>query len=135
MKYTLYTGCMIPVTAPNYEVSARRVCDSLNIDLELLNAPCCGNPISPVDYRKAVNMALNVLGLASEKGRLMTLCSACTSSLLEAQKKMDTGFLDRLQLDKEKIQALQINHFINVLYEDIGLKILKKRIKIPLDQN
>ena len=136
MKYTLYTGCMIPVTAPNYEVSARRVCDSLGIDLELLNAPCCGNPIKPVNYREATNMALHILGLASRlapETPLMTLCSACTSSLLEAQKKIDAEFLNRLNVDKEKIQKLQIKHFIKVLYDDIGLESLKKRIKIPLN--
>jgi heterodisulfide reductase subunit B len=132
MKYALYTGCTTPVVAPNYEVSARRVCESLNIDLELLHAPCCGNPIKPVNEKEATRMALYVLGLAGETP-LMTLCSACTSSLLEAQKEADTEFLDRLHLDREKIQALPINHFIQVLHEHIGLEPLKKKIKIPLD--
>ncbi|MBU7038768.1 MAG: CoB--CoM heterodisulfide reductase iron-sulfur subunit B family protein [Theionarchaea archaeon] len=132
MTYALYTGCTTPVVAPNYEVSARRVCESLDIDLELLHAPCCGNPIKPIRETEAVAMALHVLGLAGDTN-LMTLCSACRSSLLEAREKASPEFLDRLHLDEETIQMLQINHFIQVLYEDIGLNRLRKKIERPLD--
>lgn len=133
MKYTLYTGCMIPVNAPHYELSAKKVCESLNLELEHLKAPCCGNPIKVVNAHEAEEMALYVLGLASETEKcVMTLCSACTSSLLEAQKKTDKKFLDQLHFDAEKIQNLQIKHFIQVLYEDIGLEPIKKKIKTPI---
>ncbi|KYK38431.1 MAG: hypothetical protein HXS46_02045 [Theionarchaea archaeon] len=134
-KYTLYTGCMIPVTSPNYEVSARKVCDFFHIELELLNAPCCGNPLKPVNLQKATAMSLYVLGLASEKGLpLMTLCSACTSSLLEAQKKVDINksMLDQFNFDAQKIKNIKIKHFINILHEDIGVKTIKNTIKTPL---
>ncbi|MBU7000400.1 MAG: CoB--CoM heterodisulfide reductase iron-sulfur subunit B family protein [Theionarchaea archaeon] len=132
MDYALYTGCTTPVIAPHYEVSARRVCESLNIDLELLHAPCCGNPLKPVNEKEAVTMALYVLSLAG-RAPLMTLCSACTSSLLEAKKRADTEPLERLHVDREKIERLQVKHFIQVLVEEYGLEPLRDRIEIPLD--
>ena len=134
MKYTLYTGCMVPVTAPHYELSARKVLNSLHIELESLHAPCCGNPLQVMNKREAARMAMYVLGLASEKGNpVMTLCSACTSSLLNAQKNSDERFLSRLNFDAEKIRDLKIKHFIRVLHEDFGLESLKSKIRIPLD--
>lgn len=134
MKYTLYTGCMTPVTAPHYELSVKKVCDSLNIGLEPLKAPCCGNPLKVINAGDAVKMSLYVLGLASEKENvLMTLCSACNSSLLEAQKNIDNAFLDRLNFDPEKVRRLRIKHFINILHDDVTVKSLQKKIQIPLD--
>lgn len=134
MKYTLYTGCMIPVTAPHYEISAKKVCESLRIELEPLKAPCCGNPIKVVNASEAEKMALYILWLASKRENcVMTLCSACTSSLLHVQKKVDKKFLDQLNVDAETIQNVKVKHFIRVLYEDIGLKTIEKNIKIPIE--
>ncbi len=134
MKYTFYTGCMIPVTAPNYELSALNVCNSLHIELERLRAPCCGNPLKVVNRKEAVKMASYILGLASEMDNpLMTLCSACTSSLLEAQKIVDRKFLDHLGFNAGKVQNLKVIHFIRVLHEDIGSDTLKEKIKVSLN--
>jgi len=133
MAYTLYTGCMIPVTAPNYEISVRKVCELLGIELEPLKAPCCGNPMKVVNTQEAEKMAMYVLALASLKENpVMTLCSACTSSLLEAQKNADEFTAD-FEFDTKKIQNLEINHFIRVLHKDIGLQSIKNMIRIPLN--
>jgi heterodisulfide reductase subunit B len=127
MKYTVYTGCTVPAMTPHYEASALAVCDALGIELEVLHAPCCGNPLRPVSQINAVKMATYVLGLAAEKGYpVMTLCNACNGFLLEAQTHPDTQVLNQFSFDFE-IESLKIKHFIDILYEDIGVKTISSK--------
>lgn len=134
MKYTLYTGCSVPVNAPHYELSARKVCDFLNLELESLNTLCCGNPIAPINEQEAAKMASYLLGLASERGNpVMTLCNTCTSSLLKAQKNLDKKLLEKYNFDAKKVKNLKIKHFITILHEDIGVESINSQIKIRLN--
>jgi heterodisulfide reductase subunit B len=88
MRFALYLGCTVPVRAMNYELSARRTAERLGIGLvDVEGFSCCGYPARALSWEAAMLMAANNLALAEEQALdVCTLCSACTSTLVEANK-------------------------------------------------
>ena len=142
IQYTLFLGCTVPVRAANYELSARRVAERLDIHLaDISEFSCCGYPIKSVDYYAYLLMAARNLALAEEKGLpLCTLCSACCGSLTEAnhQIREDATLRRRINEDlsrwlgKRYEGGVRVTHFIRVLQEDVGEKRIAAEIQADL---
>jgi len=142
IHYTLFLGCTVPVRAANYELSARRVAERLDIHLaDISEFSCCGYPIKSVDHYAYLLMAARNLALAEEKGLpLCTLCSACCGSLTEAnhQIREDTTLRRRINEDlsrwlgKRYEGGVRVTHFIRVLQEDVGEKRIAAEIQADL---
>jgi heterodisulfide reductase subunit B len=142
IQYTLFLGCTVPVRAANYELSARRVAERLDIHLaDISDFSCCGYPIKSVDHYAYLLMAARNLALAEEKGLpLCTLCSACCGSLTEAnhQLREDAALRRRvnedlsLWLGKRYEGGVRVTHFIRVLQEDVGEKRISAEIQADL---
>ena len=142
IQYTLFLGCTVPVRAANYELSARRVAERLDIHLaDISEFSCCGYPIKSVDHYAYLLMAARNLALAEEKGLpLCTLCSACCGSLTEAnhQIREDTTLRRRINEDlsrwlgKRYEGGVRVTHFIRVLQEDVGEKRIAAEIQADL---
>ena len=141
MRYALFLGCTVPVRALNYEVSARKVADKLSIELVDINDfGCCGFPVKSVDRETFLLMAAKNLSLAEEKGLdILSLCSACTSVLTEANKKLKEDEDLRKRINKQlsvlgrKYEGkIKVKHFARVLYEDIGTDKIRKNLKVDL---
>jgi len=99
VKYQLFLGCTIPARQSNYEQSARRVSESLGIELSDPEFGCCGFPVEPVDEVKALAMAAMNLKKATENDvPVVTLCSACGEMLLKAEKLL--GFRAQVPLEE-----------------------------------
>ena len=142
IQYTLFLGCTVPVRAANYELSARRVAERLDIHLaDISEFSCCGYPIKSVDHYAYLLMAARNLALAEEKGLpLCTLCSACCGSLTEAnhQIREDATLRRRINEDlsrwlgKRYEGGVRVTHFIRVLQEDVGEKRIAAEIQADL---
>ena len=142
IQYTLFLGCTVPVRATNYELSARRVAERLDIHLtDISEFSCCGYPIKSVDHYAYLLMAARNLALAEEKGLpLCTLCSACCGSLTEAnhQIREDATLRRRINEDlsrwlgKRYEGGVRVTHFIRVLQEDVGEKRIAAEIQADL---
>jgi len=64
MKYAFYLGCTIPARSRNYELSARKVADKLDIELvDVKEFICCGFPIKASDQKSSEIMAAYNLAL------------------------------------------------------------------------
>ncbi|MBN1178364.1 MAG: hypothetical protein JXD18_04080, partial [Anaerolineae bacterium] len=89
-RYALYLGCTVPVRGMNYEISARRVAERLEIELvDVRGFSCCGFPVKPLNQEAGLLMAARNLALAEEQGLdVLTLCSACTGTLTEANQRL-----------------------------------------------
>ena len=89
-EYVLFLGCTVPVRAVNYELSARKVAERLDIHLgDIPEFSCCGYPIKSVNHYAYLLMAARNLALAEEKGLpICTLCSACCGALAEANHEI-----------------------------------------------
>ncbi len=140
MKYALFLGCTVPVRGLNYEISARKVADRLGINLVDINDfICCGFPMKAVDYETTLLMSTRNLALAEKEGlNIVTLCSACSSTLTEVNKHLKEDEELREVVNKKLGDisyngTIEVRHFSRVLYEEIGVDRIKDFIIEPLN--
>ena len=140
MKFTLFLGCNIPARVQQYERSARAVLDKLGIKVaDNREFKCCGNPIRNTDDRTFLLMAARNLALAEKQGMdMMVLCKCCFGSLKKAAHVMahHPSIQEEVnaELAKENLRytgAVEIKHFLSVLYHEIGIKPLKEAVTRP----
>lgn len=142
MRFALYLGCTVPVRAMNYEIAARRTANHFGIKfVDLDGFACCGYPAKPLSWEAALLMAAHNLALA-EKHRLdvCTLCSACTSTLVEANKHLqeDSLLLGRindqlLELTGQRYEGkVKVRHYARILYEEIGSEQIREEVATDL---
>lgn len=143
MKFTLFVGCNIPARVPQYERSARAVSAELGIEIyENREFKCCGNPIRNTDQKTFILMAARNLALAEQQGlNMMVLCKCCFGGLKKAAHLMAQNPLILKELNtilsKEDLNysgKMEVKHFLSVLYHDIGINALKKKIIEPFEK-
>ena len=141
-EFVLFLGCTVPVRAVNYELSARKVAERLDIYLgDIPEFSCCGYPIKAVNHYAYLLMAARNLALAEEKGHpLCTLCSACCGALAEANHEIqeDEKLRKRINDDlsrwtgKEYRGGVRVTHYIRMLKEAVGYKRIQEEIQTDL---
>jgi heterodisulfide reductase subunit B len=142
----------------NYEMSARRVAQRLDIELEDIDGfSCCGFPAKPLDWQAGLLMAARNLALAEARGLdILTLCSACTGTLTEANHRLreDPELLawankELADLDHSGSPrpgagqvagsprayrgTVRVRHFGRLLYEDVGVEALREQVVVSAD--
>ncbi|RKZ34881.1 CoB--CoM heterodisulfide reductase subunit B [bacterium] len=142
MKYALFLGCTVPTRGLNYELSTRKVCDKLGIELvDIEEFSCCGFPVRSTSNEAGFVMAMRNLALAEKQNLdIITLCSACAETLVEANHlaKNDPEFRNEMN-GKLKSLGLKYNgnvevkHFARMLHQDYGLDKIRAKITTPLD--
>ncbi len=143
MKFTLFLGCNIPARVQQYEISARAVCEHLDIDLHPIKEfMCCGYPMRSIDeFVFLLSAARNLAMAENQQKDLMVLCKCCYGSLKMAQflLKDNKGLQEKINkiLKKENLTYtghIKIRHFLSVLYDDIGIGTLKSNIKTKYEK-
>ncbi len=136
-KYALFLGCTVPIRAQHYELSARNVAKELGIEFaDIPKASCCGFPIKAVDAETALLIAARNISIASDMNLdVVTLCNSCTAMLSDAQKQMENEHFRKKfkTLGFSYPHEVTVKHFVRVLYEDVGLDVIKEKIKKRLD--
>jgi len=141
--YAIFWGCTIQARFAFMEKSTRLVAEKIGIGLhEIDGVTCCPTKSIKLggDLTWYVTAARN-LCLAQNMGMdLVTPCNGCYSTLRSAAAKLNLDAQLRKEVNKvlaeigfEYDGTLQIKHFIEVLYDDIGLDKIKKNITRPLD--
>ena len=143
MQFTLFLGCNIPARVQQYERSARAVLDKLGIEVaDNKEFKCCGNPIRNTDEQTFLLMAARNLALAEQQGMdMMVLCKCCFGSLKKAvhmmahhpsvQEEVNTALAEE---NLRYTGAVEIKHFLSVLYHEIGIKPLKEAVTRPFNK-
>ena len=141
-RYALYLGCTVPVRALNYEMSARLVAARLGIELvDVDGFSCCGFPAKPLDWKAGTLMAARNLALAEGMGLdILTLCSACTEMLTEANYHLQHDDELRAWANEELAKmgrqyngTVRVRHIARVLYEEIGVERLRQEVTVSLE--
>jgi len=141
IRYSFFVGCVTPNREAAYEISTRRVCKELGIELlEMEGANCCGLPIDMVSHEASLALAARNLTIAEEMGHdIFTICTGCTGVLTKANSLLKTDRETREHVNAELAEIgrefkgeIEVKHLIRSLVEDYGLNNLKKRIKRPL---
>jgi len=128
-KYSLFLGCTIPARGRNYEMSARRAAEKLDISFEDLDGfMCCGFPVRSSDSHAADVLAAFNLALAEQAGtNVCVLCSSCGAQLMEASHglKENPERLSRVneslgRVGLEYRGGVKVRHLARILLEEIG---------------
>jgi len=140
-KYSLFLGCTIPVRAMNYEISARRVLEVLEVPLqEIEEFTCCGYPVESVDEITSLTASAKNLALAEKYGTtILTLCSACTGTLTKAKRTLDKNEeLRKIINDNLAVLGLkyttkaEVKHIGKFLLEEVTPEKIKEKVVTPL---
>lgn len=138
MTFALFLGCTIPARLNQYESSSRAVLEKLGVGLmDIKEFNCCGYPLRNIDFKVFLLSSARNLALAEKKGLpIMALCKCCYGSLKKAdyllkehpslKKEVNTT------LEKEDLQyegRIEIKHLLTVLYKEVGLASIKKKIE------
>ena len=141
MKSALFLGCTIPARSRNYEMSARRVAERLDIRfVDIKEFICCGFPMKSIDRWSAQVMAAYNLCLAQEQHLdLCALCSSCASVLKEAAEQLSEAGPEREKVNKQLSKLglryeghVKVSHFARSLYEDITPPKIRETIEKDL---
>ncbi len=119
--YVYYPGCTLKTSAKEFDVSARKVCKSVGIDLvELTDWNCCGassaHTVSPL-----LGLALPARDLqtAEEMGKPVAVaCAMCFHRLKHATHDLsDKSMLRQVNevLGKEFRNTVKVEHFLQIL--------------------
>ena len=140
MKYAIFLGCTI-ARARHYEMAVSKVAERLGIELVYLDDfACCGFPVWSIDWLSAMSLSARNLSVAESAGLdIVTVCSACTSTLTECSKELEHNQELRDQVN-EKLAVVNaeynggvtVKHFARILYEDVGLDRLRSEVKRKL---
>lgn len=142
MEYTYYPGCSLEATAKAYDTSTKAVAKKLGIRLnELEDWNCCGaTAYMSVNEYLSFGISGRNLALAEAKGKdIVCPCSGCYTTL----KKTNTYVNKYPKLKDEVNDALstsglkyggtaKVRHLLDVIYNDIGLDNVKKKVSKPL---
>ncbi len=142
-EYKLFPGCVIQNRVPFLEASAKYVFDKLGVAYSSGEFGCCPNPVGIKMADKKTWCALaarNIAEAEKEEKPIMALCNGCYQSLAVGNhelkhdpvlKKDINAILKKV--DKEYKGIIDINHFVTVLVEEVGLDKIKSMITNPLE--
>ena len=139
MRILLFPGCKVPYYVPHNETSSRLILKKFGVEIEPLEFNCCGYPIRFLDFKSFILSSARNISLARRKGLpLVCLCKCCYGTLRYADLLLKQNEELRNEIDallhQESLQyreGAEIRHYLNVLYEDIGLEAIQKKVDRP----
>ena len=134
MKVSYYPGCSLHSTGREYGESTQEVCKILDIELEeLTDWNCCGaSSAHCTDEVLAIELATRNLVMAEEAGLdLVIPCAACFQRFKVAEKHITEG--KESAIDTPYQGKVPIKHLLDFLVEEENLKVIKEKIKKPLN--
>jgi len=140
MSYAFYPGCVIPLQTPNYEASARAVMGELGVSFEdIEDFGCCGILATSLDGFTALTFAARNIALAEAKGLdIIALCNGCFGTLSKAVHQLEEeGTREKVntilkEIGLEVQGKTRVYHFHQILYDKIGLDVIKKKSTVDL---
>ncbi len=141
-NYALFMGCTIPYRIPFVETALRKTFQEFNFDFIDLPFACCPDPggVQSFDSIAWHTLAARNLCLAEEQNlNILTACSGCFETLkmvnvhLKNDKKLKESVNSHLaKVNREFKGTIQVKHFAEVLYNEIGIDKIAAKVKNPL---
>lgn len=141
MKLAYYPGCSLHSTAIEYDISTRKVCEALGVELvEVKDWICCGSsPAHQRDELMSVALPAKNLALVRQTGDLKEVCAPCASCysrLKFAQERMkDDDIRKNIEtiIDSEYPEDIKVLHMLDVIVEKVGADTVKEKVVRSLD--
>lgn len=141
--YGYFLGCVMPAKMPWAEKAVITVSKALDLDFHYLKGTlCCVRPgvWKPVDYDGWLTLTAYNLALAEEQNvTLVDTCNGCWLShyetwteLKEEPEKLKMADKYLSKTGRTYKGTINVKHWLQVLYEDVGLEKIKASIKKQL---
>jgi heterodisulfide reductase subunit B len=136
MKLAYYPGCSLHSSSVEYDISTRKVCEALGIELvEVKDWICCGSsPAHQYDDLMAVALPAKNLALAHETDNLKQICAPCASCysrLKVAQQRMTDNSLKKnveTVIDMAYPEDMEVLHMLDVITEKADVDNIKDKV-------
>lgn len=140
MKYAYYPGCSLKATAMEYDLSSKKVAESLGVEFwEIPDWNCCGASSAHVtNHLLSLALPARNLAIAEKEGLDVVIpCAACYSrakatevAVQESSEMAETisEIIERPYHAKIKVKSL-----LDIIVNDIGLEKIKDSIVKPLN--
>jgi heterodisulfide reductase subunit B2 len=140
MKVSYYPGCSLEETAQAYDISARKVCQTLGIDLEEIPQwSCCGSsPALKMNHLLSTALGAHNLAQAQRQhlSEVVIPCPFCFRRLLSAQQEVqaDRQLKSRVEasIGADLSDDLNIFNLLGFLRYSVGLEAAGAKVKKPL---
>ena len=137
MKIAYYPGCSLHSTGIEYDISARKVCGVLGIELtEVKDWICCGaTPAHQCDELMSVALPAKNLALVAQTGDFKEVCAPCASCysrLKDAQYKLAD---ENLKKDVEQVidtkypEDITVLHMLDVIAKKVGIGAIEEKVQ------
>lgn len=146
MAFAYFLGCIMNNRYPGIEKATRIMFDKLDIDLvDMEGASCCPAPgvFGSFDRTTWAAIAARNITIAEDQGNdIMTECNGCFGSLYETNHMLheDGEMKDKIntvlaEAGREFKGEVNVRHFAEILYNDVGLDKLAESVTNPLNLN
>ena len=140
MKVSYYPGCSLEETAQAYDVSARKVCKNLGIDLEEIPKwSCCGSsPALKMDRLLSTSLGAHNLAIAQRQqlSEVVIPCPFCFRRLLSAKQEVQENEQVKTRVEDsitaELSDDLSVFSLLGFLRYSVGLETIGANVKKPL---
>lgn len=146
MEIAYFLGCIMNNRYPGIEKATRILFDKLEIELnDMKGASCCPAPgvFGSFDKKTWASIAARNITIAEDMNSdIMTECNGCFGSLFETNHmlKHDEDMKNEIndvlsEAGREFKGSIDVRHFAEILYNDIGLDKLSELVTKPLNLN
>ncbi|MFH1075412.1 MAG: CoB--CoM heterodisulfide reductase iron-sulfur subunit B family protein [Pseudomonadota bacterium] len=142
MNYAIFRCCPTSGFLKQYETSTDAVLNKLDVDfVEIKEFGCCGYPLRNISLEAYALCSARNLAIARQRQvNLLTVCDCCYGAMKHVQQilKEDTSLRNKIDvsLSAEGLyydDDVKVKHFLEFLYEEIGLEKLKVKITKRFD--
>ncbi len=140
MRVGYYPGCSLEGTAKPYDISARQVCRTLDIQLEEVPGwSCCGSsPALKMNRLLSTALSAHNLALAEQHGLsdVLAPCPFCFRRLKSAQEEIgkDPALRNEVEqtIEAKTVGNLTIHNLLGFLTDTVGLQAIREKVSKPL---
>ena len=136
MKIAYYPGCSLHSTGVEYDISTRKVCEAIGIELvEIKDWVCCGaSPAHQCDELMSVALPAKNLALAARTDNLKEVCAPCASCYSRLKFTQERMTDENLKKNVEQVIAteypedIKVLHMLDVIIEKVGTDAIKEKL-------